>query len=158
TSRMTDTAFGTVIVISTTGMPPAQIASTARVASSTDAARTTGMIPTSSILRITSSIVISVRRPNSEVLSLDAGGSRFHGFYNFRQRCHGRVAGRGHRQGPVRCAAFDRPLRILTGQESVNQTGSEGIASTYAIVDFKIFPHGSLMKAAIAVAQGSPIV
>ena len=32
---MTDTALGTVMVISTTGMPPAQIASTARVASST---------------------------------------------------------------------------------------------------------------------------
>src|SRR5580692_11403626 len=55
---MTVMASGTVIVISTMGMPPAQIASTALAASSTAAARTTGTIPISPILRITSSMVI----------------------------------------------------------------------------------------------------
>src|ERR1700689_455736 len=91
TSRITVTALGTVMVISTMGMPPAEIASTARVASSTDVARTTGMIPTSSILRITSSMVIDFL-----FLALDAGSARLHGLQYLRQRSHGCVARRGH--------------------------------------------------------------
>src|SRR5271166_5117280 len=50
-------AFGTVIVISMIGIPPAWMASTARRASSTLAARTTGMMPISWILLIAVSMV-----------------------------------------------------------------------------------------------------
>ena len=56
-------ALGTVIVISTIGIPAAPIASTARVASSHRRARTTGIMPISAILRTTSSIVMLFARP-----------------------------------------------------------------------------------------------
>ena len=58
TSRITAGAFGTVMVISITGIPPAQMASTACRASSKLAALTTGTIPISPIFFNTSSMFI----------------------------------------------------------------------------------------------------
>src|SRR6266436_6321505 len=79
----------------------------------------------------------AVLRPYSEIVS--AGDSRaysFHYLYYFLERDHGGVAGGGHGQGAVGCAAFYGPLRILAGQETVDQAGGEGIAAAYAVENF----------------------
>src|SRR5205809_2005542 len=55
-------------------------------------------------------------------------------------------------------AAFNRPLRVLPREKAVNEAGSERVAASDAIEDFKIFTTFRLVKLAIAIADRSPIV
>src|SRR5438552_18847510 len=55
-------------------------------------------------------------------------------------------------------AAFNRPLRVLPREKAVNEAGSERVAASDAIEDFKIFAIFRLVKLAIAIADRSPIV
>src|SRR3984893_6088354 len=129
---MTDTALGTVMVISRIGMPLAQIACTAEVASSTVAARTTGTIPISPILWITSSMVIRIWclglfQHLTVFSAYNAGGWRLHSLQDFIPRCHGGVAGRGHGQCAMGGSALDGPLRFFPRQKSIDQSRSKRV-------------------------------
>src|SRR5438309_2123751 len=55
-------------------------------------------------------------------------------------------------------AAFNRPLRVLSREKAENEAGSERVAASDAIEDFKIFTIFRLVKLAIAIADRSPIV
>src|SRR5579859_872175 len=148
---MTSMAPGTVMVISTMGMPPLLTASAARQASRGDEARTTGMMPIFSIcVRICCLFNLSSTGY--------AGSNPFHYLQNFLERDHGGVAGRGHGQGAVGGTALDGPLRILASEEAVDQARSEGIAAAYAVKDFEIFAIFGLMEFAVVIADGAPIV
>src|SRR5436305_1321796 len=157
-SRITDTAFGTVMVISTAGIPPAEMASTARLASSTEEARTTGIIPISPIRRITSSALILLTGIIRFRSALDSGRARRHGLLDFRQRGHGGIAGGCHRQCTVRRTALHRPLRIFAGQKSVDQSRSERVTTPDAIVYLQILTDRSFIKLSIVIAKSSPVV
>src|SRR6266403_5840030 len=132
-SRMTSTAPGTVIVISTMGIPPSQTASAAMRASLGDAARTTGTIPISMIRSRTCCLSIGGHLFFGAVLARDAGSDPFHHLQDFLERCHRRVTWGGHGERAVRGATVHGPLSIFSRQESVNQTGGKGIASADAI-------------------------
>src|ERR1700724_3475856 len=122
---MTDTALGTVMVISRIGMPPAQMASTAEVASSTVAARTTGTIPISPILWITSSMVMRLScalglfQPLTVFSAYNAGRLCLHSLQDFIHGCHCCVAGRGHGQCAMSGPTLDGPLRFFPRQNSL---------------------------------------
>src|SRR5437763_110830 len=145
-SAMTFTAPGTVIVISRMGMPPARIASTARIASSDERARTTGMMP---MARMRSTTFNS---------TTDTRGAPFHHALHFRQRGRPRVAGRGHGQRAVCGAALDGPCRSASGEQSVDQAGGEGVAAAHAVENLEIGARGGLMKLAVAPDYGTPVV
>src|SRR5262249_1736501 len=102
-------APGTVIVISTMGMPPAAIASTANRASLEDRALTTGTIPISLIRLPASPGVILMF-----LLTSDARTRATHCLFDFFQCDHGGVAGCSHCQCTVCGATLDSPLRILS--------------------------------------------
>src|SRR5438094_10587238 len=55
-------------------------------------------------------------------------------------------------------AAFNRQLRVLSREKAENEAGSERVAASDAIEDFKIFTIFRLVKLAIAIADRSPIV
>src|SRR5215467_14273423 len=93
---MTSIAPGTVMVISRTEMPPAQMASAARIASSGD--------------------------------------------------------------GAMCGAAFDRPLRAMAGEESVDEAGSERVPAAHPIIDLEILPRRGLVELAVHVNHRSPVV
>src|ERR1043166_3208487 len=116
-------APGTVIVISTIGMPPLQTASAARCASRAEEARTTGTMPMSRIRWWTSCLFTmrcSLSRLSytfhSKYLAIsarDASAYSFHHLHDFLEGDHGCVPRCRHRQRSVGRAALDRPLRIL---------------------------------------------
>src|SRR4051794_9405472 len=70
-----------------------------------------------------------------KLLSLDAGAAAFHELLHFGEGCHRCVAWSGHSQRAMGRAVFDGFLRIATGHQTVNQTGSEAIAATDAVQD-----------------------
>src|SRR6266403_6125627 len=84
-------------------------------------------------------LFIHWRSPSSGATSStrDARPNSLHHLQNFLHGGHRSVARRGHGERTVRGATFHRPLRILSRQESVNQAGSKGIASSYAVENFK---------------------
>src|ERR1700736_2738806 len=160
---MTDAALGTVMVISRIGMPPAQMACTAEVASSTVAARTTGTIPISPILWITSSMVIRILclglfRHLTVFSAYNAGGLRLHSLQDFIPRCHCGVAGRGHGQCAMSGSALDGPLRFFPRQKSIDQSRGKRVTPAYPVEDFQIFANWRLVEAAVVVAHRSPTV
>src|SRR5712691_5202338 len=157
---MTSMAPGTVIVISTMGMPPSQTASAAMRASRGDDARTTGTIPISVIRSRTSclSILRITLLPANSSSPCDACSNAFHHLHHFLEGHHGRVSRRGHGERSVRGPAFHGPLRILTSQESVDQAGSKRIAPSHAIKNFQILAVFRLIELAIAITDGAPII
>src|SRR5581483_8244287 len=157
TCRMRAGASGTVMVISTMGIPPSQFASTARLASCALDARTTGMTPTSPILRITSSIVI--RTPGPGISSTcDTRRLRFHHLQDFAECCHRCVARGCHRERAVCRPALHGPLRLVARKKAINQAGSKRIASTHAVIDLKIFPHARFVEVSAVETYGAPVV
>src|SRR6266446_3548761 len=162
TSRITAGAFGTVMVISITGIPPAQMASTACRASSKLAALTTGTIPMFPIFFKTSSmfIVLSRARPPRNQNS-SAGDSRrmpFHHLQNFLQSRHTRISRSGHGQRAVRRAALHGPLRLASRQKTINQAGSKGVSAADAIQDFQIFAARCFVEFSIAIGDCAPVI
>src|SRR6266571_3714908 len=157
-SRITSRAPGTVMVISTIVMPPSQTASAAIRASRGEDARTTGTMPISIIQSRTFCLSICVSPFPRVPLTRDARSDSFHHLHHFLQSCHGRVARRRHGQCTVRGTAFHRPLRLLSRQESVNQAGSERIASSYAIENLQVLAVSRLVELAIAIANRAPII
>src|SRR5205807_1548419 len=131
-SRITSTAPGTVMVISTIGIPAWQTASAANRASRADDARTTGTTP---ILRILSrTLCLSIFAPSRQTVcfpststsiipsSRDAGSHSLHHLHHLLERHHRGVPWSRHRQSPVRRAALHTPLRLLSRQKPVDQT------------------------------------
>src|SRR5665811_29051 len=57
---------------------------------------------------------------------------------------HGRVTRRGHRQRAVRGAVFNGGLQRLAGQESIDQSGREGVAAADAVEDLQTLAVGGL--------------
>src|ERR1700674_3258576 len=158
-SRMTSRAPGTVMVISTMGMPPRRTASAAIRASPGDDARTTGTIPISMIRSRTFCLSIGGHLSSGTSSSArDARSDSFHHLQDFLQGCHRGVSRRGHGERTVRGATFHRPLRILSPQESVNQAGSKGIASSDTVENLKIFTVFCLIEFAAAIADCTPII
>src|ERR1051326_7796430 len=135
------TAFGTVIVISRTLMPPSRIASTAANASSADVARMTGTIPTSRMRSTT-----------------DTRRSAFHHPLYLGERRHARVAGRRHRQRAVRGAAFDGPLRAAIREEAVDQARCERIAAADPVHDLEIDTRRRFVERAVVPRDRAPVV
>src|SRR6185295_17407290 len=99
TCRIVEMAFGTVIVISTIGIPPASMASTASSACCELFALTTGTMPTSPIrCKICSDVmacevlhvkkVAGCRRPVGSRSARDASGLSFHQVLHLLQRGH----------------------------------------------------------------------
>ena len=140
------------MVNSIIGIPPAQTAWAASIAFSGEEARTTGTIPTSTIRQAASALSDDPR------VSDNPRARALHDREHFGEGGHRSVAGRGHRERPMRRAALHRPLRRLARQKSVYQTGREGIAAAYAIVDFQIFAVRGFMDDTICVADAAPIV
>src|SRR6266849_31726 len=134
-------------------MPPSQTASAAIRASSADDARTTGTIPISAIRSRTFCLSISNHFSSGASSTRDARPDTFHHLHDFVQSCHGGVSGRRHGQGAVRGAAFHGPLRLLSRQEPVNQTGSERIASSDTVKNFKVLAVSCLVELAIAITN-----
>src|SRR5712691_2014541 len=120
-----------------TSMPPARMASTAASASSGDGARTTGMMPVAMILP-------RICRFMSALHPCSGAG---HDLLDLGQRRHGCVAGRGHRERAMRCAALDRPGGAPAGQEAVDQTRRERIAPADPVIDREIGPRPRLLEA-----------
>ena len=58
----------------------------------------------------------------------------------------------------MRGAAFHRPLRLLSRQEPVNQTGSERIASSDTVENFKVLAVSCLVELAIAITNRAPVI
>src|SRR5437667_4054599 len=137
-SRITSTAPGTVIVISTIGIPPWQTASDAINASREDDARTTGTTPISAIRSRTFCLFISPAVCSWS--TRDARPDAFHYLDDFLKGGHTGISRRSHGEWAVGGAAFDSPLRVLATQEAIYQARSKGIASSNAIEDFKVFP------------------
>src|SRR5215471_983093 len=158
------------MVISTMGIPPASMASTASSACCELLARTTGTMPISPIrFMIRSEVMASellreksrFRAParRTETSARDAGGLSFHQVLHVLPGGHGCVAGRGHGQGPVRGAAFKRPLHLLSGEKSIQQTRRKGVAAAHTVKDFQILSCGGFVKLAGAVrGYGTPVV
>src|SRR5436309_508007 len=156
---MTSRAPGTVMVISTMGMPPLEMASAAIRASPGDDARTTGTIPISMIRSRTFCLSIGSHlfsRTSSS--ARDACPDSLHHLHDLLEGCHGSVSRRGHGERPVSGATFHRPLRILSRQESVNQAGSKGIASSDAVENLKILAVFCLVELTIAITNRTPII
>src|SRR3982074_1331886 len=155
---MTDVALGTVMVISRIGMPPAQMACTAEVASSTVAARTTGTIPISPILWITSSMVIPILclgliQQLTVFEAHNAGGLRLHSLQDFMPGCHCGVAGRGHGQCAMSASSLDGPLPFFPRQKSIDQSRSKRVTSAYPVEDFQIFANRRLVEATVGITH-----
>src|SRR5437899_203808 len=162
TSRITLGAFGTVMVTSITGIPPAQMASTACRASSKLAALTTGTIPISPIFFKTSSmfIVLSVvpYARNQNPLAGDSRRMPFHHLQNFLQSRHARVSRNGHRQRTVRRAALHGPLWLALCQKTINQAGSKGVSAANAVEDFQILAARCFVEFSIAIGDCAPVI
>src|SRR5262249_31912460 len=88
----------------------------------------------------------------------DSSARSFHDLLYFIECGHGGVAGSGHGEGAMRCAALDGPLRAFACEESVDQAGSKGVAAADTIENLEVFAIGSLIEIAVAVADGAPIV
>src|SRR5260370_33477463 len=91
-------------------------------------------------------------------LAGDARADTFHHLQDFLKGDHRSVAGGGHGEGAVGGAAFYGPLRILPGEETVNETAGEGIAAANAVENFQAFAVRGLIELAIVVADGAPII
>ena len=91
-------------------------------------------------------------------LARDAGSDSFHNLRNFLEGGHGSVSRSGHGERSVRGAALDSPLWIVSGEESVNEAGSEGVAASYTIEDFEILAVSGLVELAVAIADGTPLI
>src|ERR1700676_958519 len=153
-SEITCSAPGTVIVISTIGIPPRHTASAANRASWGEEARITRTIPIRSICARTSCF-------SMEAVLSSAGNScsrPLHHLKHFLERGHGCVAGSGHGQGAMSGSALDCPLWVLSGQKAVNQTRSEGVAAANAIQNLQILPIPRLKKITLAIADRTPII
>src|SRR5262249_33977084 len=155
--RITSTAPGTVMVISTIGIPPRAIASAARRASSPEAERITGTIPTSTIRWKTSALSIAFLVRISPTSSRDTRVNALHHLQYFLQSNHRCITGGGHGQCAVSCAEFDRHLRLASGKQAIYQPGGERIAAADTIKDFQVVPPGRFVKLALAVAQSTKI-
>src|SRR6476646_541672 len=128
-------------------------------ASLADAARTTGTIPISTIRSRTFSLSIGGHHfSGSSSSARDARPDSFHHLHHFLQSCHGGVSGRGHREGAMRSSAFDRPLRILSRQKSIDQPRCEGVAASHAVENLKIFTISRLVELAIAITDRAPVI
>src|SRR5205823_3336059 len=64
----------------------------------------------------------------------------------------------GHGEGAMGCATLDGELGILPEEETVDQARGEGVAAAYAVEDFEIFAILGLIKLAIVVANGAPVI
>src|SRR5262249_9085572 len=153
-SAMSSIAPGTVMVISTMGMPPAQTASLACMASADDEARTTGTIPISRMRLRTCSLVLIIRWRSS----CDARPHAAHILQDLFQRDHGGVAGRGHGKSAVCRSALHCPLQPLADKQAVDKTGGEGITAADAIEDFQIGTARGFTEQAIRPGNGSPVI
>src|SRR5713101_2144932 len=155
---MTSRAPGTVMVISTMGIPPCQTASAANLASCGEAARTTGTIPISSMRARTSCFLIKRRATFSAGSAGDSRSRAFHHVKNFVERRHGRIARRGHSQCPMSGSAFDGPLRVLSREKTVNEARSKGVTAANTVENFEILAILGLIEIALVVANRAPIV
>src|SRR5258708_31102514 len=156
---MTYRAPGTVMVISTMGMPPWHTASAAIRASSGEDARTTGTIPISMIRSRTFCLSIGVHLVSGTSSSArDACSNTLHHLHDFLQGCHRSVPRRGHGERTLRRATSHRPLRILSCEESVNQAGSKGITSSDTVENLNILAAFCLIEFAAAIADCAPII
>src|SRR5215510_15555763 len=77
----------------------------------------------------------------------------FHDPFDFGQGGHRSVSWRGHRQRAVSRAVFDRGLRPLLGQETVNQSRRERITAADAVEDFKVLAQPGLIELAVAITD-----
>src|ERR1700730_13006353 len=89
---------------------------------------------------------------------LDSGGITFHKLQDFRKGGHAGVAWSGHSQGSVSGAAIDGPLRVFAGEETVDETGDEGITAADTVVNFEIFAIGCGIEVAISIGDGTPVI
>src|SRR5579859_7155898 len=58
----------------------------------------------------------------------------------------------------MRGSAFDRPLRILSRQKSIDQPGCKRIAASHAVENLKIFTVSRLVELAIAITDRAPVI
>src|SRR6185437_15381938 len=156
TCSITPMAPGTVIVISSTLTPPSRMASTTFIASSADCARTTGMRPTSAILRSTSCLVIAF--PSRRLSPRNPRGAALHHPLHLGQGGHRRVARRRHREGTVGGPALDGPLRALAHQEAVDEPGGERVAAPHAVENLQVLPGRGLVELATVIHDRAPVV
>src|SRR6266478_3682539 len=153
-SRITSIAPGTVMVISTMGIPPSHTAWAASSASAGDDARTTGTTPISKIRFRTPGLFI-------ESLLRSASNTRtgsLHHANHLLDGHHAGVARGGHCQGSMRRAAIHRPLRIFAGEQAVDEAGGKRIASSHAIKNLKVLPIPRLVELAVAITDRAPVV
>src|SRR5580658_4456702 len=156
-SRITSSAPGTVIVLSTIGLPPSQTASSARHASRAEPARTTGTIPISRMRSRTFCLSIAVTRSENSS-TRDARSDSFHHLQNFLQRSHRSISRSRHRQRPMRRATLDGSLRIVSRQKTINQPRRKRIAAANTIKNLQILPVFCLVELALAIANRAPII
>src|SRR5215471_15875824 len=90
--------------------------------------------------------------------SSDACPYTLHHLYDLLQGHHAGIARCSHSERPMGSAAFYRPLRIFAREKAIDQARSERISSTDTIKDFEIFAILRLVKLAIAVTDGSPVI
>src|SRR6516225_184865 len=58
----------------------------------------------------------------------------------------------------MRCTAFHRPLRFLSGQKPINQPRGKGIPAANAIQDLQVLPLRGLKKRPAVIADRPPII
>src|SRR5712691_869985 len=155
---MTSRAPGTVMVISTMGIPPCQTASAANLASCGEAARTTGTIPISSIRARTSYFFIKGDATFSVDSANDSHSCTFHHVKDFVERHHGGVARRGHSQRSMSSTAFDGPLRVLSCEKTINKTRSKRVTAANTVENLEILAILGLIEIAVVVTNRAPIV
>src|ERR1700678_2762935 len=151
--EITSTAPGTVMVISTIGIPPARTASAASIACFADDARTTGTMPISVIRSLTSCFFITFR-----LLTRDSRTRSTHHLQNFRKGRHGSVTRCCHSQSAMRGSAFHCPPRPLAGKKTVDPSRGKRISASYAIEDLQVFPIFRLIKITVGIADGAPVI
>src|ERR1700692_1525834 len=146
------------MVIWTMEIPPCHTASAANLASCGVAVRMTGTIPIFSMRARTSCFFIKRHATFSTGSADDSGSRAFHYVKNFVEGRHGGIARCGHGQRSMSGTAFDGPLRVLTREKAINQTGGEGITAANTIENLEVFAIRGLIEIAIVVANSSPII
>src|SRR5207249_4085758 len=99
--------------------------------------------------------VIGVRsnyQKSAQNSARDASGLSSHQVLYVLQGRHGRVTRSRHGQCAVCRSTLERPLDILGGKKTIQQTGGEGIAAAHAIVYLHVFSDGYFVKLALSVA------
>lgn len=90
--------------------------------------------------------------------ALDAGSDPFDEAFDLFEGGHGGIAGSGHGKRPVCGPEFDGFVGVVEGDEPVDESGGEAVATADAIKDLEVGPMCGLVEGAIGVADGSPVI